>query len=104
MPVAEETTAPVLPLSADEVLYEVVDGQRVEVPPMGARETHLATILVSFLAPFARTQRLGRVEGEMLFLLDAQTDLQRRPDVALVSYDRWPRARRVPTTSHLTVI
>jgi len=75
----------------DEPLYEVVDGQRKELEPMGAIQVLLAFELAYHLRHFARQQGLGVVVTEMLFLLDAQRDLQRRPDVAFVSYPRWPR-------------
>jgi Uma2 family endonuclease len=94
----------VVPLGESESLYEVVDGKRVEVPPMGARETHLGSSLFVLLGSFVKARRLGRAECEMLFLLDAETDLQRRPDVAFVSYERWPRERPVPTTAAWQVI
>lgn len=63
---------------------------------MGAYETDIASLLVAFLGPFARTQQMGRVVGEMLFVLNRTLGLERRPDVAFVSYQRWPRRRRVP--------
>jgi Uma2 family endonuclease len=74
----------------DEALYEVVAGQRVELEPMGVHEIVLASALVGLLEPFARQNGLGRVVSEMLFLLDAARDLKRRPDVAFVSFSRWP--------------
>jgi Uma2 family endonuclease len=75
---------------ADEPLYEVVDGQRKELEPMGAKQTLLASELCSLLREFAREKNLGIVVNEMLFLLDEAENLQRRPDVAYVSYARWP--------------
>ncbi len=42
-----------------DTLYEVVNGQRVECPPMGARASYLSSSLTGLLWPFARTQRLG---------------------------------------------
>jgi Uma2 family endonuclease len=93
-----------VPLGDSEALYEVVDGQRVELPPMGARETHLGSNLLVLLGSFGKAQRLGRTEGEMLFLLDAEAGLERRPDVAFVSYERWPRHRPVPTTAAWQVV
>jgi Uma2 family endonuclease len=86
-----------------DALYEVVNGRRVELPPMGAFETDLASDLGAYLRQFTR-RRLGRAVNEMLFLLDREPDLQRRPDVAFVSYDRWPRHRRVPTTAAWEVV
>lgn len=34
----------------------------------------------------------------MLFLLDPDSGLKRRPDLAFVSYERWPKKQRVPRT------
>jgi Uma2 family endonuclease len=83
----------------DDVLYEVVAGQRVELPPMSAFETVLATVLSAHLCDFAMAKGLGRVATETLFLLRALGEKEeRRPDVAFVSYRRWPRNRRVPRT------
>ncbi len=98
------SSSTVVPVDDSDVLYEVVDGKRVELPPMGARECHLATDLAGFLWSFARSIRLGRVESELLFLLNAELDLQRRPDVAFVSYARWPRERPVPGTAAWEVV
>jgi Uma2 family endonuclease len=96
---------PAKPSAADaNSLYEIVDGQRVEPAPMGVYEVHIATTLVRFLAPFVSEHGLGRLEGEMLFQLDATGDLQRRPDVAFVSYGRWPRGRKVPRTAAWEVV
>jgi Uma2 family endonuclease len=100
--VAAPATTPVSPPDAD-ALYEVVNGRRVELPPMGAFETDVASELGAYLRQFARS-RFGRAVNEMLFLLDTQADLQRRPDVALVSYQRWPRHRRVPSTNAWAVV
>ena len=88
-------TSPAPPADGD-VLYEVVDGQIVELPPMGAYPTWIASLLIVPLGAFAQTQGLGRAVVEMLFRIDPTTNLQRRPDVAFVSYERWPRSKRVP--------
>jgi Uma2 family endonuclease len=85
----------VLPL-ADDMLYEVVDGLVVDLDPMGAHEIWLATELVVHLGNFARQHQLGRAVQEMLFDFTAMVQRKRRPDVAFVSYERWPRQRRVP--------
>ena len=74
----------------DERLYEVVDGERRELEPMGAFETVLAWVLSYHLGHFALEHKLGVVCTETLFVLDAQRNLKRRPDVAFVSYPRWP--------------
>jgi Uma2 family endonuclease len=80
----------------DDILYEVVDDQVVELGPMGAREIWLATVLVVHLTNFVRQHQLGRAVQEMLFDFTAMVKRKRRPDVAFVSYERWPRQRPVP--------
>ena len=61
------TTDPIaadLPV-AEEPLYEIVGGQRLELPPMGAFPTQLASTLLLYLTPFVRENNLGRVQAEM---------------------------------------
>ena len=82
----------------DDVLYEVVDGQIVEKPAMGVYASWIVSLLQSALGPFAIERQLGTVVSEMLFVIDRERNLQRRPDVAFVSYARWARDRRVPQT------
>jgi Uma2 family endonuclease len=80
---------------ADDVLYEVVGGQ-IEEKIAGARQIRVIGILDQLLGAFAMTHRLGRVSPEMLYRIDQVEDLQRRPDVSLVSQARWPLNRPVP--------
>jgi Uma2 family endonuclease len=84
--------------------YEVVDGQIVENPAMGARESILASFLQDLMGPVARASRLGRVVTETLFWIDRASKLKRRPDVAFVSAKRWPMKRPVPGTEAWDVI
>jgi Uma2 family endonuclease len=70
--------------------YEVVDGVRVEREPMGAFETVLASWLCHVINSFAAGKKLGLAVNEVLFVLNAARALHRRPDVAFVSYARWP--------------
>jgi len=78
-------------VSVDDVeRYEVIDGVRVEREPMGAFETVLASWLCHLLNGFAVGKKLGLAVSEVLFVLNAQRNLRRRPDVAFVSYARWP--------------
>jgi Uma2 family endonuclease len=86
----------------DDIGYEIVNGQRVESPPMSADATVLASQLIIFAGPGARS--VGRFATETLFVLDDENDLQRRPDIAFVSYQRWPKGRPVPSTSAWDVI
>lgn len=85
-------------------LYEVIDGRIVEPPPMSSRESHLASILGGFLTHHVWTHQLGRVEVEMLFKLVADRNQKRRPDVSFVSFDRWPKHRRVPAVNGWVVV
>lgn len=90
-----ETDAPTSSLG-DEPLYEVVRGQIVELPSMGVRPTHVASVLSRHLGPFCWANGLGRVENEMLFQIDHPEKNQRRPDLAFISFGRWARDRKVP--------
>src|SRR5712692_3429560 len=93
----------VLP-AQDEPLYEIVDGQRVDLLPMSAYATWLASRLQGRLGPYVEEHALGTSVTEMLFILDAERDLRRRPDVAFVSAGRWPLDRVVPSTGDWKVV
>jgi Uma2 family endonuclease len=71
---------------------------------MGAYPTRVASVLNQYLGPFARAEGLGRVDVEMLYRLDDVGDLERRPDVAFVSYQRWPLQRAVPEDAAWDVV
>lgn len=98
----EQIPTPTLP-EGEEALYEVIDGVRVESEPMSAIATVLASELLAFLREFTRHRKTGLPVTEMLFVLDAERNLKRRPDVAFVSYARWPEAT-VPRTEAWNVI
>ena len=98
------TNAGAVLLLADDMLYEVVDDQIVELGPMGAHEIWLATELVIHLGTFLRQHQLGRAVQEMLFDFTAMVQRKRRPDAAFVSYERWPRQRQVPHTEAWEVV
>src|SRR5262249_21915542 len=72
--------------------------------PMGAYPTWIASLFHLALGSFARAHQLGRAACEALFTLDPKADLRRRPDVAFVSYQRWPRTRQVPETAAWDVV
>jgi Uma2 family endonuclease len=86
----------VVQVTDEDVLYEVVDDRVVELAPMGAYGVRIATLLAVRVETFARQHQLGRAVQEMLFDLTEATGRKRRPDVAFVSFDRWPRHRRIP--------
>ena len=87
----ESLASPIL----DEPLYEVIDGRKVELPPMGINETVMASTLCWALADACKAVQNGRVVVETLFALSTGGP-KRRPDLAFVSYDRWPRKRLIP--------
>jgi Uma2 family endonuclease len=88
----------------EEALYEVVNGHRVELPPMSAYATWIASRLGQRLGPFTETHRLGTVVTEMLFIIDPERDVRRRPDVAFVAADHWPLDRDLPATGDWAVV
>jgi Uma2 family endonuclease len=80
------------PMETDEALYELVDGQRVEMPPMSIRAVMVASKLGAELNTFVKGSNLGQIFPEMLFRIPVTEDTsrERRPDIAFVSYKRWP--------------
>jgi Uma2 family endonuclease len=88
----------------DEPLYEIVNGQRVELPPISAYTTWIASRLHGRLWPYVEDKGLGTSVTEMLFVLDAEHNLRRRPDVAFVSTARWPLDRALPETGDWDVV
>jgi Uma2 family endonuclease len=82
---------PGLPLPPrGEELYETVNGHRRGILPMGAYAGLVASILVGCLNEFALKNKLGLAVVEVLFRLRADPKLERRPDVAFVSYGKLP--------------
>jgi len=84
-------------LSEPDALYEVVSGRIVE-KTMGVFECWLAGVVFEALAPYLKANRLGRAVQEMIFDLRPSVDRERRPDVAVVLFERWARDRRIPET------
>jgi Uma2 family endonuclease len=84
--------------------YEIIDGQRVELPPMSADSQALASRLVRHLSNHGIDRNLGEGYTEMLFKLPLGKDRNRRPDVAFVSYSRWPKYKPLPSTNAWDVL
>jgi Uma2 family endonuclease len=78
-----------------ETLYEVVNGERREIPHLGAWSGTVATMLVCYLNAFALPRKLGVAVTEVLFR-PSEKSPSRRPDVAFVASDRW-QVKTVPT-------
>jgi Uma2 family endonuclease len=89
--------APTLP---EENRFEEVDGKRVELPPMSAYASIIASRLWGEVIIWLRTQDLGAAVAEVLFQLPAPINRNRRPDVAFVSYERWPKSRPYPESEN----
>lgn len=92
------------PVNGDDALYEVVNGKYVELPPMSTRAGVIASRLARRLGNVADEQQLGEVVVEILFGLNPSGKLRRRPDVAFVSYARWPKGQPVTDTDPWMVI
>ena len=100
-PLAPGAIAP--PFSGD-VLYELVNGRYVELPPMSTFAGRVATIITKELEVFGETHSIGRAASEILFRLTPDGALRRRPDAAFVSYERWAKDRPVPHTDPWPVV
>lgn len=79
--------------NGDESLYEVINGVRVESKPMGVYSSIIASRLHGAIQPHAKQHDLGEAVMEILFRLPLPEERNRRPDVAFVSYARWPKGR-----------
>lgn len=77
-----------------EPLWEIVDGQRVDLPEMSEVSNLIKTDIGAVLTTFVKQAKLGRAAVETPFILDEQEREQRRPDVAFISYERWPADRK----------
>jgi Uma2 family endonuclease len=75
-------------------LFEVVRGVRLE-KNMGVLQNMIAATLYGFLAPFCRDRGLGRAAIETMFAIPGSGN-DRKPDVAFVSFQRWPNDREIP--------
>jgi Uma2 family endonuclease len=78
--------------------YEVVNGVIVEVPPMSGFSSEVANRIRDHLTVYAASRRNGRPRSDMLFRIPLPNDRtrSREPDVAYISFDRWPESRPLP--------
>jgi Uma2 family endonuclease len=100
---AKPPAATVGPLH-DEPLYEIVNGLKVELPPMSIYAVYVAGKIYGRLDQHAVTHRLGTTVMEGLFILDVVKDLRRRPDVAFVSAAKWPLDRKLPISGDWQIV
>ncbi len=86
----------------DEAPYEIIDGKRVELPPMSIYAVVIAFELARKLGNHGEITNLGRAVAEGLFRLPLSRDgnRNRQPDAAFISFLRWPRERPMPRTDN----
>ncbi len=81
----------------DDDFYEVVDGQRIETPPMSYYAGIVASELGGqlILQMHQQAPPPGKVVVEVMFRLPLTLDTsrKRRPDIAFVSFERWASDR-----------
>jgi len=90
--------------TSDEPLYEIINGERVDLPPMSILSNTVAGELYVELTLQLRSHRVGRATMEAMFILDEEANTRRRPDVAFVSAERWPLDRPIPETGDWNVV
>ena len=86
-----------------EGLYEMIDGRIVE-KATGVYENLLAAVFFGVLDRYMEANSVGWVVQEMIFDLRPQINRERRPDVAVVSFERWPRDRPIPEARSWAVV
>jgi Uma2 family endonuclease len=89
---------------SDRDNYEIVDGVKVELPPMSADSQALAFRLAWHLTTHGIKQNVGEAYTEVLFKLPLPVDRNRKPDAAFVPYSRWARHRPIPSTNEWDVL
>ncbi len=74
-------------------LYEVVDGRYVVEETVSTQSEMGGSLLHLLIGSFVMANDLGHCAMETLFALPGIAN-KRRPDLAFVSYSRWPKRRR----------
>lgn len=98
----EPTVVVMPPIVEDDPLYEIVNGKHVPLPPVSALAGLMTSRILCRAGTFADANDLGHCVAEGLFQLEST--LHRRPDVAFVSYERWPKNRPLPASESWSVI
>lgn len=92
----EPTTIPTVMALPD--LFEVVEGEIVELPAMSYYSVRVANQVCRALYRYLDGNDIGTAGVELLYRFPLPQDDTRcrRPDVSFVSYDRWPQTRPLP--------
>jgi Uma2 family endonuclease len=69
----------------DEPLFEIIDGERVELLPMSILANRVSSTVHVYLGHHLLANPVGEALMETLFRLPLPVDRNRRPDVAVVS-------------------
>jgi Uma2 family endonuclease len=69
----------------DEHLYEIIDGQRVELPPTCILASRVTNNILGHMFHYLLGNPVGLALMETLFRLPLPVDRNRRPDVAFIS-------------------
>ncbi len=88
----------------DDSLYEIVDGELIKRLSKGVYAAIIAGRLGRALIQHVDDHPIGWVTVHGLFILDSESDLRRRPDVAVVTEDRWALDREVPESGDWEVV
>jgi Uma2 family endonuclease len=80
----------------NDALYEIIDGERVELPPMSAYAGRVSNRIAKIIGQVADANQLGEAVHEVLFKLTLDRDRNRCPDAAFVSFERWPKDKGMP--------
>src|SRR5947209_6062061 len=80
----------------DPPLFEILDGQIVELPPMSILAIRVASRLMGKLGSHLEANPLGEALMETLVRLPLPADRNRRPDLAFVSAQRIVQAPPQP--------
>lgn len=80
----------------DGPLFEIVDGQKVELPEMSMLSNEIARRLNKELILHLANHDTGTAQLEILYDLGLPRTRNRRPDVSYVSHERWPKNRPFP--------
>ena len=81
--------------------FEIIDGREVEVPPMSAYSNEVGNRIFRRLSVFLDQNEIGEAQLGALFHLKLPKDRSRIPDVAFISYERWPKNRPFPYRGNL---
>lgn len=90
-------------LPESDQLYEIVDGVRVE-KSKSSYASWITNRLATRLTNHVDADASGTVVSELMFTLDADRDLRRRPDVAYLSGEKWPVGAPPPRSGDWEIV